>query len=286
MRAAREADDAVVLDAAHEDEELLAPEAGEDVLGANEPGDLRRDDAEDGVARRVAVRVVDALEVVQIEEDDGEARAVPLGVGDLGAEALGEVLAGCRRASGRRGSRTSKSSRASAFSSASRSAEAEDDARSDLEAVGGGELGPLHLRAVDEHAVGGAQILRHEAPVVRPHDARVVAADAGLVEAHVGVLGAAEHGRRRGLRAGRSGRRLGPVSDREEGALGSFTRLGRRDRDVVLGAPGRCRLPILAEPLRREARARGPFEWLEGLHARPSLSARHDAVPTFGLRAE
>ena len=81
-----------MLDAAREHHELLAAEPGQNILGADDLLHLRRDDTEDEVTRLVPVGIVDALEVVEIEQDQAEARRVTVRVGDLRDEPLSRVL--------------------------------------------------------------------------------------------------------------------------------------------------------------------------------------------------
>jgi hypothetical protein len=65
---------------AHEDEEFLAPQPAEDIVGTlggtKRAGDLLQQQ----VAGTVARVVIDLLEAVDVEEREGEASAVPRGV--------------------------------------------------------------------------------------------------------------------------------------------------------------------------------------------------------------
>jgi hypothetical protein len=56
--------------------ELVAAEPGDGVAGAGRAGDPLRDAHEQLVTGGVAEAVVDRLEVVQVEEDDGDGAAV------------------------------------------------------------------------------------------------------------------------------------------------------------------------------------------------------------------
>jgi hypothetical protein len=51
---------------------MAAPEPGEQVAGARDVGDARRDVAQHAVARAVAERVVDQLEVVRVQVEQGD----------------------------------------------------------------------------------------------------------------------------------------------------------------------------------------------------------------------
>src|SRR6185295_15727901 len=65
----------------------------EDVFFAQHLGHESRHRAKHLVASKVTEGVVDALEMVQIEQEDRERRLVPGGVGELGTKSLLEVLA-------------------------------------------------------------------------------------------------------------------------------------------------------------------------------------------------
>ena len=67
--------------------ELVAAEAGEHVGLAQAAAQQLGDAAQELVAGAVAERVVDVLEVVEVEHQDGAAGAVALRVGDLGGRA-------------------------------------------------------------------------------------------------------------------------------------------------------------------------------------------------------
>ena len=60
-----------VLEAAHHDQELVATETGHEVARAHAPSDPIGDLAQHEVAGRVTVRVVDALEAVDVDEHHG-----------------------------------------------------------------------------------------------------------------------------------------------------------------------------------------------------------------------
>jgi hypothetical protein len=74
-----------------EHHELLAPVAARDVVLAERSVDELRNVAEDAVAVLVAVGVVDQLEVVDIDDDDGKWPLVALRVCGLLAESALEV---------------------------------------------------------------------------------------------------------------------------------------------------------------------------------------------------
>src|SRR3989442_24223 len=65
----------------HQDRELVAPEPADDVRLAHGGAHRVRDEAQHRVARRVTVRVVHPLEVVQVEVDQRQRPAVPAGWG-------------------------------------------------------------------------------------------------------------------------------------------------------------------------------------------------------------
>jgi hypothetical protein len=64
---------------------MAAPEPGEQVAGARDVGDARRDVAQHAVARAVAERVVDQLEVVQVQVEQGDLLALAARAGQLAA---------------------------------------------------------------------------------------------------------------------------------------------------------------------------------------------------------
>src|SRR3954465_4521362 len=73
-----------------QDRELVAAEAGDEVIGAQHSAQALGHHDEQAVARLVAERVVDHLEVVEVHEDDGE---LALALVDRGAQALQEQRA-------------------------------------------------------------------------------------------------------------------------------------------------------------------------------------------------
>ena len=74
----------------HEQRELVAAQAGEDVLGAGDVAQRGGDRGEHGVAALVAERVVDRLEVVDVEQGERERPLVAQRAGELLAQALVE----------------------------------------------------------------------------------------------------------------------------------------------------------------------------------------------------
>ena len=81
----------VAVRAARDDREFLAPDAREQILVPHAVSDLRGDARDDRVPRSVAVDVVDALEMIDVEHDETQRRAGAPGVGNLGAEPVDEV---------------------------------------------------------------------------------------------------------------------------------------------------------------------------------------------------
>src|SRR2546423_4936504 len=77
-----------------DDDELLASPATDDVLDPGGAGDAAGDLPPDGVAGVVAGRVVDALEVVDVDDRHRQLVVVALGAGGVGGELLVEVPAG------------------------------------------------------------------------------------------------------------------------------------------------------------------------------------------------
>ena len=71
-----------VPDALQDDDELVAPHAHDDVLGADGGADALRHGLEQLVAGLMPARVVDVLEAVEVEEQHREQRAVLLGLLD------------------------------------------------------------------------------------------------------------------------------------------------------------------------------------------------------------
>ena len=94
MRVGGLLDGARVLDVLDERGELVAAEPGRGVVGAQGAGDAFGDRDEQLVADGVAQGVVDDLEVVEVDEEDADDRAVP------GAAGQGVLRAGRRRARG------------------------------------------------------------------------------------------------------------------------------------------------------------------------------------------
>ena len=84
---------ALLVDAAHEHGELLAAVARQHVLGAQRVVEHADHRAQHVVADEVAVRVVELLEVIDVEHEQRQRLRVPLGEADLGAEPLDEVAA-------------------------------------------------------------------------------------------------------------------------------------------------------------------------------------------------
>src|SRR2546426_6497645 len=74
----------------HQNRELVAPEPADDVRLAHGGAHRVRDEAQHRVARRVTVRVVHPLEVVQVEVDQRQRAAVPAVAAQLLAQLLGE----------------------------------------------------------------------------------------------------------------------------------------------------------------------------------------------------
>jgi hypothetical protein len=77
-------------DAAQQDRELVATEAGDDVVGAQHVAEAIGDGAQQPVAGAVAERVVDDLEVVEVDEQHGDVAGAPR---QRAVEALEEELA-------------------------------------------------------------------------------------------------------------------------------------------------------------------------------------------------
>src|SRR4051812_48079636 len=81
------------LDALEQHGELVAAEARRGVAGADAGGEALADLEQDLVAGGVAEAVVDRLEVVEVDEDDGQADVVAAHAADGVADALGEQRA-------------------------------------------------------------------------------------------------------------------------------------------------------------------------------------------------
>ena len=80
----------VVDDAVEQHGELVAAEAGHDPGPRGDVFDAGADLLEEGVSGLMAERVVDLLEAVEIDEDDGQPGPVAPGPGDVLVEAIGE----------------------------------------------------------------------------------------------------------------------------------------------------------------------------------------------------
>ena len=74
----------------HEDGELVAPDAGHEVGAARPRPQALRHRLQDGVPRRVAQAVVHRLEAVEVDEDEGAARALPPRAGEGALEGVEE----------------------------------------------------------------------------------------------------------------------------------------------------------------------------------------------------
>ena len=82
---------AVALHAVEEDDELVTAEAGDQVVGSQDRADALGDLAEQVVADVVAAGVVDQLEAVDVEEEEGDVGAVPTGPGQCLFEVVEEL---------------------------------------------------------------------------------------------------------------------------------------------------------------------------------------------------
>ena len=80
----------VVADLAEEDRELVAALAGDDVIGPDRAGEPLGDLDEDLVADGVAVGVVDALEVVEVDEEQGDRAGTAAVAGERPLEVVAE----------------------------------------------------------------------------------------------------------------------------------------------------------------------------------------------------
>ena len=76
---------------AEQQQELVAADAGDHVLAARHRLQALADLLEDEVADRVAVGVVDRLEAVEVDEQQGEPAGVGVGLGRGGGEAVLEI---------------------------------------------------------------------------------------------------------------------------------------------------------------------------------------------------
>ena len=75
--------------------ELVAADPAGDVGRADDAADAVGDLGEHGVAAEVADAVVDALEVVEVEDDQRDEALVALGAGDLAARGTRRRAGGC-----------------------------------------------------------------------------------------------------------------------------------------------------------------------------------------------
>jgi hypothetical protein len=160
----------------------------------------------------VAILIVDALEVVNVEHDEGQLGDVAHGVGDFRFQTLVEVLAveGPREPVAH--ARLVHPAQ-HAFFLHVRHREAEPDGRAELDLVSVGELLGADCIAVDEGAVSRLQVLDEPPQVPLRRDPGVGSAHAGVVngDAHLprsaeydflvqtddaAGLGACEHGER------------------------------------------------------------------------------------------
>ena len=79
--------------AGKQDGELVAAEAADDVCRSDPVAEKRREPREYLVADGVAECVVDALEMVHVDDQDGALAAIAAAVGDPAIEVLGEATA-------------------------------------------------------------------------------------------------------------------------------------------------------------------------------------------------
>ena len=79
---------ALALQAGEQHHEFVAAEAGHGVLQTHAGFQARSDQSQHGVADRMAERVVDVLEVVEVEEQQGAAQIMALEQGDLLGQAV------------------------------------------------------------------------------------------------------------------------------------------------------------------------------------------------------
>src|SRR5262249_35114158 len=84
----------LTVDVLEQDDELVAAEARDEVRGAHAGADLPRRELEQLVARDVTARVVDVLELIEIDEEQGAALLRPRAARDLGLELPDEAVAG------------------------------------------------------------------------------------------------------------------------------------------------------------------------------------------------
>src|SRR5687768_2489185 len=87
----REVEGAVRLRVGKQNRELIAPRAGNEIARAGDFAQQRSQIAHDAVASEVAIGVVDLLEDVDVDGDEGEARPLASGTSDLTLELLLEA---------------------------------------------------------------------------------------------------------------------------------------------------------------------------------------------------
>src|SRR6185503_20026146 len=143
--------------AAHDDDELLAAVAREHVLGADRGDDFSRDAREEDVAGLVAVRVVDALEVVDVEVEQAEPALVAVREGDLGRETLVEIATVVVSHQCVARGRFEELARDALFYLVDQ-VESHDDAGAERDARAVAELGAVDAAAVDPGAVLRSEI--------------------------------------------------------------------------------------------------------------------------------
>jgi hypothetical protein len=127
------------------------------------------------------------------------------------------------------------------MSSSTASVEAKLDRRPDAQPIAFGEALPLHLAPTDEGAVARIQILEPQR-AAHLHDAGVLAADAGVIDADGALARAADGGFVAGQRVDGPGARTGDQRERgavpQLGAAGGQAGFGggrsRNGRDFIL----------------------------------------------------
>ena len=85
--------DLVAIGGPSEDHELVAADASENVLDADEAEEHRRDETEGSITSKVPEAIVDLFHVVQVQHQNGGVTARTPGVSNLGNHPVGKVVA-------------------------------------------------------------------------------------------------------------------------------------------------------------------------------------------------
>jgi hypothetical protein len=186
-----EAQRLVDVDPARDDRELLAAPTREHVLRAQRFLHERCHRAKHVIAPQMSVRVVDALEVIEIEHQHRERGLVALRVREFGRETLAEMLSVVGAGERIENARFVEAPE-QAFLGFVGEAEAELDARPERKTISLAERLGRHAVAADEGSVARTEVFEDVSFGSAANDPRVPAADARIFDANGAVPGATD----------------------------------------------------------------------------------------------